>query len=238
MANTTYDLESTTLERLFVRLNISKFHRIDCLSEQPKILLKRFFPRIKDERLRVAPCSFTDYSSVRLSQQREIDIVTMARFVPGKGYDLLQELKEQISGFNLHCYGFGPLASDLTFAHVGHANDPFEVLGNAKIFLSLQRVNNYPSQSVLEAMASGCAIIATDVGETRKFLNEDCAILIPYEAKALAIAIDKLMNDETLRLRLGSRSREKVLRDFTVDRYAQYFMEEIIDFDYSHHHRP
>lgn len=42
-----------------------------------------------------------------------------------------------------------------------------EYLSSANVFLSLQEIDNYPSQSVLEAMLMGCKIIATDVGDTK-----------------------------------------------------------------------
>ena len=101
-------------------------------------------------------------------------------------------------------------------------------MAQTKIFLSLQKTNNYPSQSLLEAMASGCAIIATDVGETRRLLDETRSILIPYDAVYLKSAIEKLMNDQALRLQLGKAARVHVTKTQTVERYAEYFLRDVV----------
>ena len=101
----------------------------------------------------------------------------------------------------------------LKSASVYTTDAPYEVLAQTKIFLSLQKTNNYPSQSLLEAMASGCAIIATDVGETRRLLDETRSILIPYDAVYLKSAIEKLMNDQALRLQLGKAARVHVTKN-------------------------
>lgn len=49
----------------------------------------------------------------------------------------------------------------------GAQNDLVGVLSKANLFFSLQEQDNYPSQSVMEAMLSGCKVVATDVGDTR-----------------------------------------------------------------------
>ena len=54
-----------------------------------------------------APCSFSDYSQAVISPNRDIDILMLARFVDGKGYDLLEELDEELAGLNFHVCGFG-----------------------------------------------------------------------------------------------------------------------------------
>ena len=128
----------------------------------------------------------------------------------------------------LHVCGSGPLQLNIAGAKVYSSVDPFEVLSRAKISLSLQPLGNYPSQVVLESMASGCAIIATDTGETRKFLDESCAILIPYDSEALFRAIESLLSNPERRERLGKAARVKVLSEHTIERYANYFVSEVI----------
>lgn len=80
------------------------------------------------------------------------------------------------------------------------------------------------SNSLLEYMASGLAVVATDVGGNREAL-EETGILVPSRnARALADAILKLRNME-LRGRLGREARIRVER-FSLDR-AEQRMEEI-----------
>lgn len=202
---------------------------LDHLSEEPEQVFKRLVSDGGQQlRHHIAPCSFTDYSAVKSRKVRDIDILMLARFVDGKGYDLLESIDEHLRPYNAHFCGFGPRRIDTPNAEVYKADRPFDLLGRSKIFLSLQKGNNYPSQSLLEAMASGCAIIATDVGETRKILDESRAILIPYDADALRMAICKLIEDAELTGRLAKNARDFVLTHQTVHSYAQYFLDEAL----------
>lgn len=229
MADTNYESNSTMISRFLAGISLKKFKRVDCLSEHTKELLVRFFSKNYSKKYRIAPCSFSDYSDVAQQDIRDLDVVMMARFVDGKGYELLEEIADIFEQIDLYCFGFGPKPPRINSAVVSFSDNPYLSLGRTKIFLSLQRKNNYPSQSVLEAMASGCAIIATDVGETRKFLDDKCAVLIPYDGHALEQAIKSLLNDENRRQSLGSQAREKVFKEHTIDLYASYFLEDIVE---------
>jgi glycosyltransferase involved in cell wall biosynthesis len=214
--------------RYFVRRSVARAYSVDCLSEG---VLEAFGSSIAPEdraRISIAPGSFTDYSQVKSSEGRDIDVVLMSRLTPLKGHDLLEQAAGKLSGIILHICGSGPLRVNVPGALIYATDDPFAVLARAKISLSLQRLGNYPSQVVLESMASGCAIIATDTGETRKFLDETCAVLIPDDADALAEAIAALLADSQRRQALADAARLRVLRDHTVERYADYFEQEIL----------
>jgi glycosyltransferase involved in cell wall biosynthesis len=62
----------------------------------------------------------------------------------------------------------------------------------------LQHFNNYPSQSLLEAMACGNAVVATNVGETHRLVDETVGLLIEPEAPALAEALNRLLDSPDL----------------------------------------
>ena len=94
--------------------------------------------------------------------------------------------------------------------------------------LSLQEVDNYPSQVVLEAMASECALIATDVGETRKFLDESCAILVPPEPEEIALAIRFLIENPDVRDRLAAAGMRRAMTHHTVEKYRRHFLTKIV----------
>ena len=76
----------------------------------------------------------------------------------------------------------------------GGVSDPSIYLMKSKIFISIQSDNNYPSQSLLEAMASENAIVASDVGETRRIVTDKEGILIPLSAKKIVEALKFLFN--------------------------------------------
>lgn len=64
-----------------------------------------------------------------------------------------------------------------------------EITPLSKIFLSLQADENYPSQSLLEAISSGCYCIATNVGDTKEIVTSDFGELIQQTKNDLAEAI-------------------------------------------------
>lgn len=85
-------------------------------------------------------------------------------------------------------------------------------------YLSLLRVSRahvyltYPfvlSWSCVEAMALGCAIVASDTGPVREVLtNGETALLVPFfDGEALAQAICRLLDDRALAARLGAAAR-------------------------------
>ena len=225
-----YNERVNKFERFTSAISLFRFSKIDCLSAGVAKECARFFPShsFKQE---VAPCSFSDYSKVENAEKRDIDIAMVARFEDGKGYDLLESIADNMADWSVHLCGFGPRPPRIFRSNIQiyQTDNPFHVLSRTKIFLSLQRFNNYPSQSLLEAMASGCAVIATDVGETKILLDDTCAILVPYNSLDLLNAVKKLMSDLELRSQLGTAAREKVLASQTALRYTNYFCEKILE---------
>ena len=72
--------------------------------------------------------------------------------------------------------------------------------------------------------------------ETRRLLDETRSILIPYDAVYLKSAIEKLMNDRALRLRLGKAARVHVTKTQTVERYAEYFLRDVVQMELNDFH--
>ncbi len=226
------DLPLSFIERWGLINSVKRVNKIDCLSNEPvEVISDLMGSRNKilfSDKIRIAPCSFTDTSLVEHHQERDIDVLMLARYVEGKGYDLLEEINSFFSEINLHLCGSGPLDIRIKNGLQYETKAPFSVLGRSKIFLSLQKTENYPSQSLLEAMASGCAIIATDVGETRKMLNEHCAILIPYCSNALKEAISFLLDNPSLCKKMGNVAIKRLKEEHNVNVYADYFLSEVI----------
>jgi len=74
--------------------------------------------------------------------------------------------------------------------------------------------------SLLEYMAFGVACIATDVGNMRNLLK-DCGVVVPKNnPRALAKAINSLIENPSLRKKLASNARKKVLEEFDVRKVA------------------
>jgi glycosyltransferase involved in cell wall biosynthesis len=85
--------------------------------------------------------------------------------------------------------------------------------------------------SVLEAMASGLAVAATDVGDVRAMLApENAPAVVAKDEAALAGAIFHLLDDAALRETAGAANRAKAERDYDerrmCDAYERLFAGE------------
>ncbi len=81
------------------------------------------------------------------------------------------------------------------------------------------------SISILEAMAAGKAIVATDVGETPRVIEEGAQGLLfrPGDVNGMAGAISMLAADPGSRRRLGDAASQKVAERFTVDHMTRAY---------------
>ncbi|HQX80976.1 MAG TPA: glycosyltransferase family 4 protein, partial [Vicinamibacterales bacterium] len=85
------------------------------------------------------------------------------------------------------------------------------------------------STAILEAMAYGCAIVATDAGSTTEAIDSgDTGIVVPQrDAVQLASAIRTVLSDPALAARLGRNASEKAARQFDVAHCEGLFHERI-----------
>jgi glycosyltransferase involved in cell wall biosynthesis len=72
---------------------------------------------------------------------------------------------------------------------------------------------------VPEAMAAGLPIVASAVGAIPDFVKdgEDGCLVPARDPSALSAAINRLLDDEDLRQRMGARVRARALREFTIE---------------------
>lgn len=217
----------TLLSNWLLRRSLARARALDCLSKTLACAVQRIVKGSTSARILVSPGSFTDYSKVEVMPCRDIDLVMLSRFTPEKGFDLLRAAMASLPPCEVHVCGFGARQPDIPGARIYEADNSFAVLARARIFLSLQAYDNYPSQSLLEAMASGCAVIATNVGETRTLIDETCGILIDRTPASLVAAVSRLLADEALCRQLGEAARARVLATHTVERFATYFLDGV-----------
>jgi glycosyltransferase involved in cell wall biosynthesis len=91
------------------------------------------------------------------------------------------------------------------------------------VFVHTQLFSNY-GWALLESMATGKPIIATDVGETRDILiDEYNALLSPPEPKALAYKMIKIMEDKKLALKLGANALTTIKEKHSLNNLEKYY---------------
>jgi glycosyltransferase involved in cell wall biosynthesis len=106
----------------------------------------------------------------------------------------------------------------------------WQYLSAADISVLSSRREGFPV-AVVEAMACGLPVVATNVSGVADALGDDLAgIVVPREdAAALAKALGRLLDDEPLRRDLGERARRRAEREFslqTVGCRLRAFMEQ------------
>lgn len=195
--------------------------------------------KVRDESVSITPCSFTDYSKCKVGDKSIFQVAFSGRLEKDKNPDLFVEaaaiLSKKYPEIVFHIMGEGRLTSDIkekitqgglsNIKFYGFHPQPTEILADTSVFISIQNTNNYPSQSVLEAMGCGNAIIATDVGDTRMFINDRNGILINLKTEELVNAIESLYQNKELCKKMGDYAYKYVRENHTVERMAEYYTE-------------
>ena len=159
----------------------------------------------------------------------EVAIVSVANLIPYKGHaDLVAALGAARLPPRWRCLlvgrntrNVGPAldaqAASLGLAglvvRLGERNDVPAILAAADLVVLASHEEGSPN-SVAEAMASGCAVIATRVGGSAELIADGrTGLLVPArDPTALAAALTRVADDATLRARLGSAARKHIVR--------------------------
>jgi glycosyltransferase involved in cell wall biosynthesis len=109
---------------------------------------------------------------------------------------------------------------------LGPRTDVERLLARADVF-ALPSLTEGMSNSIMEAMAAGRPVVATDVGGTRELLD-GCGVLVPpADSDALAAGLAKVLTDPELAARLGrdarTWSRSHLHVDTMVDRHIHIY---------------
>jgi glycosyltransferase involved in cell wall biosynthesis len=102
----------------------------------------------------------------------------------------------------------------------GFTTDLSPHFARSSVFVSCQLHENLGSSSLLEAMASGNAVVATDVGQTRQIVDDAVGIRVPVDAGAMADALRTLLDDQERMRALGAAARERVLEQYGPQPYV------------------
>jgi glycosyltransferase involved in cell wall biosynthesis len=105
---------------------------------------------------------------------------------------------------------------------MGSTNEPENAYNSADVVVFSSLSEGFPF-AVIEAMACGKAIVATDVGGVREAL-QGCGVVVrsrrPHE---LATGILKVLGDEKLRSELGSAAAKRAAERFTSAKSAERY---------------
>jgi|GEM_PF-417061 len=111
---------------------------------------------------------------------------------------------------------------------LGRRSDVAEILALTDIFV-LPTMFEGLSNAILEAMAAGCAVIATDIPENRETIRPDqTGLLVPtQDSTAIAQAMNRLVKSRSDRDRLGRQAQTFVRANFDLTKAARQLEQAI-----------
>jgi len=187
--------------------------------------VRRFIPASDDER---------GVKRQRLGLGREPLVLCIGRLREEKGQDLLLDawpsVQSQVTDARLVFVGEGPMRAELerrapesvTFA--GWQDDVSAWLHAADLVVQPSRYEGL-CLSVLEAMASGRSVVATDVAGMAETLGEAGAVVAPHDSKALGDAIIERLSDPRRANLEGQTGRARAEQNHDVREWADRMAE-------------
>lgn len=167
---------------------------------------------------------------------KEVMLVSVGRLIPDKGYpDLLAAfaaIRRTHPKVALVIAGAGALKEPLQaqidslrlrgHAHlIGLHDDVPRLLAAADAYVSSSHCEGLPL-SLLEAMAAGLPVVATDVGDVRAVLVDGTGIVVPpYSPDALAESLRWVLENPERARTMGRTGQQHVRRSYGVDRWAR-----------------
>jgi len=177
---------------------------------------------------------------VQCNQGKKL-LVCVARLTEQKGHTVLLEafrkIRDQGHPVKLALVGDGELEPELRrqasslkldghICWMGRRNDVYDILQSSDIYVSTSRWEGL-TISILEAMAVGLPVVASDIGGHTEAVQEDeTALLMPGEDPgAFADAISRLLKYKELARSLGEKGRQRVQEQFTTAVMSQHYQK-------------
>jgi len=204
----------------------------------------RRFMGVEIQRISVFPNSvdclkFENLGRRKLAPARSgpFRIGTVGRFVVKKGHkhliDAISQLKAGGVDAQLLIAGDGELREEYisqikklglesAVEFLGEIDDVSSFYASLDAYVHPSAFGEGLSLALLEALAAGCSVIATDVSGTSEALDGGrCGIIVaPQSPTQLAAAIERLVLDSDLRVMLGDQGRDWVRKQYSVDQYV------------------
>ena len=249
-----HDKEKTILTRVELSLIKRAFPQFDgaiALSNGVAMELRCIVPELKNN-VKVIPnvgLPLPEQVERAMSYERPFSdnctLVACGRLTKQKDYPTLFQAFKLLKGHRLQLNILGDgelrqklenLTQDLGIHHqvsfLGFQQDPFSHIRKADIFVLSSRWEGF-GNVLVEAMALGIPVVSTDCphGPAEIIKDDQTGLLTPTEnPRALAYALQRLIDDRVLRTRLGQAGQARA-QDFSSGSigasYARYFLQLI-----------
>jgi glycosyltransferase involved in cell wall biosynthesis len=230
------------------RLGARWAHAVVCVSEAEREQGERagirahwrvIYNGVDVERLAAAGEEERQAARRRLGLSADPVAICVGRLSRQKGQDVLLDawpaVTRAVPGATLVLVGSGEARGALeargvagvTFA--GERDDVADWLAAADVVVNSSRWEGM-SLAILEAMARGRSVVATDVAGSREAIGDDAGAIVPPEdPAALAAEIAKRLGDPALREAEGREARARALRSHDVRRTTAQVAELYVE---------
>ena len=223
------------LIRPFWRSVVSGAAFVVAPTEYLKALILDHQPRAN---IRIIPHGF-DYGRFRWDYPKDRKVLVVSRMLRRKGVQYLLEALHgiELNGYRVDIVGEGPYLSQLKDMAVdlprkvhfwgwmdnrsAELRDQYE---RSSIFVFLSESENFPIV-LLEAMASGQAIITVNGSGFPEVVGDQALLVPPRDPEAVRTALCRLMQDPELRDRLGAGARARVQEQFSWEKVVGQYTD-------------
>lgn len=195
------------------------------------------------DKIAVIPNCFENITHTAMSRPEKdtIEIITVGRFVEQKDYKTairaIADLHSRTKNIIYHIVGYGKLEpeirkwlmeygiEDITQIHINPDNIS-QLLENSDIYLSTSLFEG-TSNSILEAMNAALPIVATNVGDNAKLVENHingflCSI---KNTSGLSESLELLVRSHTLRLQMGKAGKKKLEHHYSMQQLRDNYIK-------------
>ena len=173
-----------------------------------------------------------------LKMSPEFLVGTVANFYPVKNLKILVDAANLLKDFNINfvIIGEGTERKEIeelirkqdlkNIFLAGSIPDAWKYLKAFDVFVLPSLKEGFP-WTVIEAMAAGIPVIATNVGAVPEIIenNENGILIEPRDPKTIADSIEKLMNDKNLVEKFIQNGKKTVIEKFNLQKMVSKFEE-------------
>lgn len=149
--------------------------------------------------------------------------VKMLNYIPD---EILQRTK-------FYMIGHGSMMADIQqlgarFIRMGclkveqYVMQPEDYLAKSSIYVQCTECESHGNFSLLEAMASGNAIVSTNIPFMNTVVTPDVGFCVPADPEAFAERVVHLLKNPQEARTLGQAARERALSEYRIDAYAEH----------------
>ncbi|MBS1564293.1 MAG: glycosyltransferase, partial [Bacteroidetes bacterium] len=192
-----------------------------------------------ETRISVTPASFTDYNIIQPGRKKP-RVAFCARLIKPKNplvfIDIADRFAEKYPGTDLEfvVLGDGPLKADIDqrietkpvlkkmVTAPGYVPKPADVFAESLIFVQLSDTEIHGTQSMLEAMGTGCYIMVSHLDGIENVVKDDFGAILPLDANVFADHIKKRVDEFDATVEAGQAARRYGMRNFHVSNFLDY----------------